>query len=185
MLKTKLILDYLMANDGVTKEYSLLRFLEKNHPEFFESLGVEPSLYKKHFWLFHHLYHLDVELLKKNVRLIISPLEIRLCEIGEAGAALGEKDALKAFYLDKKNLNLSTEEVINMQKKFWEKFLAIDEKAAAIKTLGLEDCGDLNRDTLKRRFNQLAQKHHPDRGGDSQYFISLRHAYETLKLLVK
>ncbi|MCW8878496.1 MAG: DnaJ domain-containing protein [Kangiellaceae bacterium] len=179
-----ILLDFINAKDGVTQEYPLLRHLEDNHPDFFKPLGHSPSLFKKHFYLFHKLYLLNQRLVQNKLRLTISPLEIRLCSIGKEGDAIGETDALMEFYLNQDNLNLSEEAVADMQKKFWEKYLALDKKAEAIKVLGLEGEESLDRFKLKKRFNELAQKTHPDKGGDEKQFVLLKQAYESLKQIV-
>ncbi len=178
------LLDYISAQSDGTQEYPLLKHLDENHPEFFEELGNKPSLFKKHFFLFHQLYLIKLELLENNQTLIISPLEIRLCQSSDAGKEMGETDALSGFYLNKKNLDLTEEEILQMQKKFWEKYLALDKKAEAIKILGLETYSELDQKTLKTRYSELAQKHHPDKGGDPTDFILIKQAYKDLKLLV-
>ncbi|WP_196140332.1 DNA-J related domain-containing protein [Aliikangiella sp. G2MR2-5] len=184
-MNQELLLDYINQNDGVTQEYPLLRHLEESHPEFFAPLGIEPSLFKRHFYLFHQLYKLNNRLLEKRLRLIISPLEIRLCSIAEAGQSIAETDALAEFYLDRKNLELSASEVAEMQKKFWEKYLAIDKKAVAIRTLGLTKYEELDRKLVKRQYSKLAQSYHPDKGGDEAEFQKIKEAYETLMILFK
>ena len=187
MFLTKILLDFITSNDGVTQEYPLLQHLEKERPDFFEELGPCPSLYKRHFFLFYQLYRLHDELLEKNIRLIISPLEIRLLAsaLKESEKAVGETDALRGFYTNLENLYLSDQEVIDMQKKFWLKFLAIDQKAEALKLFGLANEEEVTLVKIKARYKELAQKHHPDKGGDSEFFIQLRNAFEQLKLLFK
>ena len=179
-----ILLDFINAKDGVTQEYPLLQHIQDKHPEFFESLGTSPTLFKKHFYLFHKLYLLNQKLLNKSLRLIISPLEIRLCPIGKESDSLAETDVLMEFYLNRDNLELSEEAVADMQRKFWEKFLALDKKTEAIKILGLEGEESLDRFRLKKRFNELAQQLHPDKGGDENEFIQLKQAYETLKQIL-
>ena len=39
---------------------------------------------------------------------------------------------------------------------------------------------DSDREDVKRRFRQLAKKHHPDMGGDSRKFIELMETYNSL-----
>lgn len=183
------ILDYIISNQDCVTEYQLIQWIEKNQPEFFQQLGNAPSLYKKHFLLFHSLYWLNENLIKKNLRLIISPLEIRLINNNitsskHESSVLSTTDTLKAFYLDKKNLQLSESEINQMLKSFWQKYLAIDKKAQAIKTLGLENYDELNIKLLKQRYNCLAMTHHPDKGGDPQKFIQLKEAYASLKSIL-
>ena len=98
--------------------------------------------------------------------------------LGEFSHEIAE---LKAFYLDKNNLNLPDKEVEEMLALFWKKYLAIDKKADAIKCLGLQDYKDINRSQIKKRYNQLASKHHPDKGGNPAKFMKINEAYEQLK----
>ena len=184
LTEQQILLDFINENDGVTQEYPMLRHINDFHPEFFESLGTEPSLFKKHFFLFHQLHLLNDQLLDRNLRLIISPLEIRLCPIAQSGQAVSETDVLKDFYLNQENLYLSDEAVTDMQKKFWQKYLALDKKAEAIQVLGLQNESSLDKNIVKKRFNELAQKHHPDKGGESDKFQQIQEAYQSLKQLL-
>lgn len=185
MTENDFILDFILAQGGVTKEYYLLEHIEKNHAEFFQCLGETPSLYKKHFFLFNRLYQLNDKLLLDNRYLIISALEIRLVNSCDAGKAVGEVDGLKGFYLDLDNLHLSDEAIQTMQRQFWQKYLALENKSKAIKILQLDGVSPLNRAVLKKQFNQLAKKYHPDKGGDSERFVDIKQAYEELKLILK
>lgn len=182
-LETK-ILDYLFEHDGQTKEYSLLQYIEKQMPEFFNSLGKSPSLFKKHFYLFNCLYKIDESLSRKNLRLIISALDIRICQRVEAQTEVAETDALRAFYTDLNNLNLSDEEVLAMQTQFWQKYLALDKKAEALKILCLTEDDKIDRAKLKKQYKKLANLHHPDKGGDEAYFLQINEAFEQLKLII-
>jgi hypothetical protein len=183
-MKTNFILDYIKDNDGHTKEYELLNFIEEYHPDFFSPLGQRPSLFKQHFFLFNYLYKLNQQLQSQNAYLLISALEIRLCNINSESSEIGRTDALKAFYLNEENLKLSDEEITQMMQQFWEKYMALDKKADALKTLSLENEKELNKAVLKKRFNLLAKQHHPDKGGDKKSFIKIKQAYDELILLV-
>ncbi len=185
LIDPNIILAFIRAEDNCVKEYELIRWLDNNHASFYRELGESPSLYKKHFLLFHYLYQLNQLLIESHQSLSISSLEIRLLDTrhSEPSKAVGETDQLTTFYLNKENLNLSEEEVSKMLESFWQKYLAIDKKAEAIKQLNLEDSPDLNLTIIKKRFNQLAQKHHPDKGGDQEIFHRVKQAYNDLKLL--
>lgn len=182
---SKVISDFIFSQDGVTQEYPLLKHIEKEFPEFFFELGERPSLYQKHFLLFHHLYKLYDELSERNLRLLISPVEIRVIgfDSAESKALVGNTDALREFYSTIDNLHLSDKEINEMQNKFWQKFLALDEKTKSIQVLGLQGEVDLTIFKIKKRYNELAQLHHPDKGGDENVFLEIKHAYEQLKRL--
>jgi len=180
----QVIIDFLNEHDGVTQEYPLLRHLQTQHPRFFVQLGNKAGLYQKHFWLFHHLHRLNEQLLERNLRLIISPLEIRLCSVSEASRAVGETDLLKAFYLNEANLYLSETQISKMLRDFWEKYLALDQKAEAIRLLQLDADSPLDEQRLKSQYKKMAQQHHPDKGGDEEQFDQVRKAYQKLKTLL-
>lgn len=175
------LLDYFSKHTDATQEYQLLTYIEKSQPDFFPS-NQPFSLFKKHFYLFHQLYKLNEELLLNDQCLIISALEIRLCNIGEAGTDIGRVDALKSFYLDESNLNLSEDEISQMMQLFWKKYMAVENKLEAIKQLGLQGCQDLTKDVVRKRYNELAKIHHPDKGGNEAAFVKIKNAYDALKL---
>ena len=184
MIPTQFLIDFIQSSGSVTSEYQLLKWIEKNHPEFFASLEHEPSLFKKHFFLFHHLYKLREKLLVTGQSLLISSVEIRICQNNQmTGGDLAEPDGLTAFYSNIDNLNLNEDQVSEMLDQFWKKYLAIDKKAQAILFLGLENNEKLDLPMIRNRFNQLAHQYHPDKGGEDEYFFQLKQAYNTLKCL--
>lgn len=181
----QIILDYLFEQEGPIGEYQLLQHIGKRLPEFFDSLGASPSLYKKHFLLFNTLYQIDDDLSESNLRLIISPLDIRVVPTTEARAEISETDGLRHFYQDINNLELSEQEVMEMQKQFWQKYLALDKKREALEILDLVDEDVINLDKVKKQYKKLAQQHHPDKGGNEALFLKINEAFEQLKLIVK
>jgi len=176
-------MDHILSCGGTVGEYSLFKFIEKTHPDFFKPLGASSSLFKQHFFLFHHLYLLRDELVEQGQSLLISAIEISICDLVSNSTAISETDSLREYYLNLDNLNLSDEEVSEMLTGFWQKYLAIDKKAEALQLLGLENTSNLNKKIIKSRYNQLAKKYHPDKGGDEQMFIKIKQAADTLKKL--
>ncbi len=170
---------------GQTKEFELMSYLQNHHAEFYLPLGDSPSLFKKHFWLFHHLYLLNKKLNESGEKLFISALDIRLSKIDNSTMSLSDVDPLQGFYLDDKNLLLTDEEIAQMQQKFWQKYLALDQKADAIKTLELTNESNLSLDKVKTQFKKLAKKHHPDKGGDAKKFNQIKQAFDSLSQIVK
>jgi len=177
-----LILDFIVENGGC-KEYQLISFINESCAEFFAPLKDSPSLFKKHFFLFNYLYNLNDQLLAKGQRLTISALDIRLVPVTNPRQELGHPDALCDFYLNEDNLNLSEQEVEKMMNGFWQKYLALDKKSESLKILGLEGEQNLTVLMLKRRYNELARRHHPDKGGNNAQFIVIKDAYRDLKSL--
>jgi len=180
-MKNKFILDYLRAHDGSSSEYSLLRHIQTVQPDFFNSLQENASLYKKHFYLINKLYQLSDSMKDYGEYIDISPVEIRILKLETAKNKLAELDPLREFYLEQENLNLSEKEVSDMLTQFWEKYLAIEEKAESIQILELQDEDVLSIGVIKKRFNQLALKLHPDKGGNQDDFDRLKKAYNSLR----
>ena len=175
--------DYLFSREHGVSEYTLLTYLQTNHADFFSHLPPDSSLFKKHFYLFNQLYQLSDQLKSSGRFIEISSLNIQILANKDIGEGLAEIDELRAFYLDETNLQLSDQQVSEMLNEFWEKYLAIDQKVDAIKCFGLEEEKNLNRKVITKRFNQLALKHHPDRGGTEEEFLKIKKAYESLKKL--
>jgi DnaJ-class molecular chaperone len=61
----------------------------------------------------------------------------------------------------------------------WQQFNRVDEHARARHMLNIEAGADIQE--LTRNYRQLISKHHPDKGGDQDTFISIRQAYELLR----
>ena len=187
--KQQILLDYLKLNPQGVKEYELITHLNKKF-QYFSELGENATLFKQHFYLFHQLYLLS-ELIKGEKRwLEISALSIRLHSHLEYEQPenkqpqlrefAGEIIELKAFYLNKENLELPDKEIEEMLALFWQKYLALDQKADAIKCLGLQEHKDLNLKEIKNRYNQMASRHHPDKGGDEQLAQMINRARDIL-----
>jgi hypothetical protein len=163
-------------------EFELLRFLEQS-TDFFASLADQNSLFKKHFWLFHCLYNLKDYYNAQQQTLSISTLSINLVDHTQAQHNIDTFDPLTEFYLDLNNINLSEEQIAEMQKQFWQRYIALDKKADAIKTLELEGVKPLNLILIKKKYKELAGKHHPDKGSDAEKFAEIKSAFEELSLL--
>lgn len=161
-----------------------MSYIEAQRSEFFDSLGVDPSLFKKHFLLFNYLYKLSDRLISQGRTLKISTLDIRICSTSGEGREIGHSNQLREFYLNKGNLALPDTEIKNMMNKFWQKYLALDKKSAALRTLGLQNEVNLDFSKLKKKYNQLASMHHPDKGGDKRLFVEMKTAYNDLKPLL-
>ena len=62
---------------------------------------------------------------------------------------------------------------------FWQRFANLDEQTLALRTLKLK--ADASQREITRSYRELASRHHPDRGGDTEAFIHIRQAYEYLR----
>ncbi len=164
-------------------EYELLNLIEQQLPQFFANLPNPNALYQKHFWLFHHLYKLKSHFLSKGFHLSVSALSIELIPSSQSGKNVEQADPLVEFYLDINNLHLSEAEIADMQKKFWQRYLALENKSEAIQILELSGVRPLTLTIVKKQYQKLAQTHHPDKGGDPEKFHIIQQAFEELKLL--
>jgi hypothetical protein len=177
------ILAILDANPLGLTEYDLICRLQENEEMFpLPSESPQLALFRKHFLVMNALYQLQTQLFEKGVYLAISPLDIRLSPVAEAGVA-GLPDGntvapLREYYLDWKNFDQTGEEIEFMLRRFHERYLAIDERLDALRTLGLP--ADAPWATVKQAYRRLAALHHPDKGGDSARFRAVRAAYELL-----
>lgn len=60
-----------------------------------------------------------------------------------------------------------------------DRFNATDPHSRALRTLKLR--AGANRQEITRSYRELAARYHPDRGGDTDAFITIRQAYEFLR----
>jgi len=175
-----ILFNFILRKNSETTEYKLMQFLQSEHPDFFEALGDSPSLYQKHFILFNALYRLRNKLIEQRKSIIIEPTKIRVIDVDSNTSELSYSDNLSEFYLARENLNLSEKEVAEMLSLFWQKYLAIDQKAEALRCFDLTDSTRINKRIIKKRYAKLAKLHHPDHGGDSDEFIKIKKSAEVL-----
>ncbi len=142
------------------------------------------ALFQAHFLVMNALY--TIQKLEKvaGKQLQISALKIQWLPAGQSSAGHGEiklhDHSLSDYYLNFDNFNRasqdSVEELLN---SFWTRYIAQDNKCAALAVLDLEGCNEFA--VIKKRYRQLAMQHHPDRGGDARQLANINDAYETLK----
>jgi len=65
-------------------------------------------------------------------------------------------------------------EINDMLRFFWKKYLAQDQKQEALSTLNLPPEADPKM--IKNQYKRLAQKHHPDKGGSAEMFNKVHQA---------
>ncbi len=166
--------------DGLS-EHALIKALREDPdcilPE--GSLSDPVILYRVHFLVFHALYHLrDRYRESREANLFIGPLLIcrEAYETGEAG--LAKNDSLRRFYLDLDNLEASREEIEDLLARANQFLVSDSERAEALRTLELDE--HASREDIRRRFRELAMRHHPDRGGDGENFKRICAAMELL-----
>ena len=87
---------------------------------------------------------------------------------------------LAAYYLDWSEYEKTdADEVSRLLNSFYKGISLPGNRDSALKTLQI-DSTNPTKATIKQQYRKLAQKHHPDRGGDQDIFIGLRQAYEYL-----
>ncbi len=172
----------LRAHPAGLSEHALLKALA-GHAAFAGLAGREPlALFRRHFLLMHTLYSLQATLWSQRQVLELSPLCIRLSATVAPGLcqpAQDDSSALRDFYLDWSHYHhTEAADVAALLADFWRRAGRSDERSAALRSLQLPE--DADADAITRRYRQLAARHHPDRGGDSEAFIRARQAYECL-----
>lgn len=171
------------------KEYDLLAAVQDH--AIFTSVSADTylALFQKHFLLMNGLYQLQTQLWHEEKQvLMISPLNIQLAPAVQIEhVALPEDSAtfaLKTYYLDWDNfIKTAEDDVKQLLDDFWKRFVNIDAKQAAFKTLALTDTASPSQ--IRQRYRELAAENHPDKGGDTDAFIKIREAYEVLKSTVQ
>lgn len=140
------------------------------------------ALFRLHFLLFHCLYHLrDQWRLDERCELQISALEI-CCRPWRPGTrGLQGNDPLADYYRNLDELSGMDEQGLrDLLDGFWKGVLPAGQRDQALKTLGLAD--PVGEPEIRRRYRQLAMKHHPDRGGDQEALQAIHQAMRQLGL---
>ncbi|MBI4862544.1 MAG: DnaJ domain-containing protein [Candidatus Riflebacteria bacterium] len=160
------LLATLTASAGPITEHQLLARLKgRGFPMFDLPFADNWSLFRAHFLLFHCLYRArDTLWTEQKGHLHIHALRIELAPYSPAPAGLVDHDPLREYYLDLSQLEETTEaKVEEMISSFWTRLASLEGRPAALAELGLVDPVDDR--TIKRRYRELAMRHHPDRGG--------------------
>ncbi|MBF0427319.1 MAG: DnaJ domain-containing protein [Magnetococcales bacterium] len=178
---TEVLYDILSHHPDGLREYTLIQILKSKRIEPFvgSSLSDELSLFKCHFFLFNQLYLLQQQLrLEQRGDLVIHCLGILLMP-WKGGDGLDFHDPMRDYYQDLSHLEETTrEEVIKLLAGFWKSFQSYEGREAALATLGLSEGATTQE--IKRRYRELAMKHHPDQGGSAAIFREIATAADLL-----
>lgn len=179
----------LIESSVPVSEYQLLQKLshQTELANLDKSCADQPQLllFRKHFTLMNALYQLqDIYWHQHNRHLQISSLHIALApeNTSTQGQSPGEycSQPLRDYYLDWDNfLNTSEQDIDELLSDFWRRFNQPQKRQQALLILGLKE-GACEIEIAKR-YRQLANQVHPDKGGNSDEFIKIREAYEILK----
>lgn len=166
-------------------EYELIQHLQDRGVEPFNLLTLLQTheLFQAHFLVRRALYQLqqhyhDGQLF--HLTLELTRLARQPWQQVSTATLPGQLDAVRDYYLDLNNLHTTTpDDVKSLLNNFWQRYLAQDNKAEALRVLGLDATTDFP--TAKQRYRQLVQQHHPDKGGDTAHFQTLQDAMATLE----
>lgn len=176
--------EYILCNhpNGLS-EYRLIELLDQSGLAGFDKnlFSSSLSLFQAHFILFHALYLLNDRPNKEWMGVEIHCLKIILIPSSiNKGQDLVAADPLREYYLDLNNLNdTDSEDVERLLNSFWQQYVAADHRQEALACLQL--CDPISFDEIKSRYRKLVMEHHPDRGGDTQYFQTINTAMTVLE----
>lgn len=183
-------------------EFELIQVLDNDPDIPFTKPNMTDSwmLFQSHFWLFHCLYLLQVELLATTGEMLdIIATRVRLLPPTSTVFNMADPrntettlphsglpaagDTMRAYYLDLDNLDRETPQSINDKlKAFWRGLSVGPAQPDDWEVMGLKP--SVSADELRLQYRRLCQKHHPDRGGDAQAFRAVQAAYARLKIAV-
>ncbi|MCI1008807.1 DNA-J related domain-containing protein [Pseudomonas oryzihabitans] len=181
-LMTALHQELLRAQSSLS-EYELLQALRRAGSPLIPPRPVTDNyeLFRLHFRVFNALYRLRDQLrAEQRAELVISALRIELRPYLRARAGLVVADPLRAYYLDVTQLETTTpEDVANLLNHFWALVNGESELLEALRLLGLDRSADYGQ--IRRRYRQLASRHHPDHGGSTGRLQAINAAMDTLR----
>ncbi|WP_018994618.1 DNA-J related domain-containing protein [Thioalkalivibrio sp. ALJ2] len=165
------VLEALRGHPCGCTEHELIAQLRDLEVEPFAAARLqEPlSLFQTHFVLFHCLYRLRDMLAGQGEWLRIHCLGIGIepLQAADMGSDLPARgDPLRAYYLDLTRLEgMDAAAVEALLGEFWAHLARDERREQALEVLGLEDPVDAA--AIRQQYRRLAQRHHPDRGGDT------------------
>lgn len=173
--------NYLNEHTSV-KEIELIHHLKSLGQEPFSQFNISHSkdLFRAHFLLKHALYQLqNTYYQNRSFCLDISLVCINRQPFIEGEEALISHDSVKEYYLDITHYFETEEDEVNeLLNQFWRRFLAQDDRVAALDILNLPSSASLS--DVKVQYRKLAQIHHPDKGGCAEHFKKISAAKRLL-----
>lgn len=176
-----------LFDQGVS-EYDLIKALQSPPWQLFEGINLSDTLemFQCHFVVFNALYVLSDEL--RNIgwgELDIHTLSIQRKPVVASKEDITAHDGLKAYYLNWDNFSDTlAADVDAMLNDFWRRMAAgswtIDEQSDARHALEFSEDESLSLPIIKKRYRQLLQQHHPDKGGTTARAQQISHAYRVL-----
>ncbi|WP_019571123.1 DNA-J related domain-containing protein [Thioalkalivibrio sp. ALMg3] len=156
--------------DGLTEHALITQLRDAGVEPFAGARLQEPlSLFQTHFLLFHCLYRLRDRLAEQGEWLRIHCLDIGIEPVSgvpRAGGFPVPHDPLRAYYLDPTRLDtMDAAAVEALLGEFWSRLGRDEQREQALAVLELAD--PVDADTIRHQYRRMAQRHHPDRGGDT------------------
>lgn len=143
------------------------------------------ALFQQHFIVRHCVYRLQkVFAVEHRINITTNVVGFDLSPSIPVEQKLPDTDIsyteLRSYYSDLSNLySANSDTVADTLASFWKRYNALEDSTSALAELGLS-C-DAGWHEIQQKYRELAQRHHPDRGGDSKKFVSIREAYLCLK----
>jgi hypothetical protein len=183
-------LDQLFNCFSLCNEHQIIKHLQEKKISPFDdfSLANSKDLFSAHFLCMHALYHLKNQYQHaQKFKLTIQSVQIQRITLNDEifankqpDTVLETTDPLERYYLNSKYYFETQEDEINdMIKSFWQKYIAQDNKKEALDVLNLPTNADAKM--IKAQYLRLAQKHHPDKGGCAEMFTKIRQAKTVLE----
>ena len=162
--------------------YEVIKQLSHPDTAFFDDrpLAEPQGLFQTNFVVMNALYQLN----KNSTEHYYEIHSLKICKhpkISHSTAnptQISESDPLEAYYLNWNNFKQSNEEINELINQFWERMLVIDFEESDLLTLSLTKPVTLSE--IKQQYRKLSQQHHPDKGGDADYFVEIQQAYTRL-----
>ena len=186
-------LDRYLSDFPITNEHQIIKHLQENNIPPFDQfkLAYAKDLFNAHFLCMHALYNLkNSYLIDKRYQLIIQSVRVERfpyiehSATGAESTKISTSDPLASYYLDPKHyFETREDDITDMLKSFWTKYLAQDQKQAALNTLKLP--ANANAKMIKDQYKRLSHIHHPDKGGSAEMFNKVREAKSILDTLFK
>ncbi|WLD59573.1 DnaJ domain-containing protein [Salinispirillum sp. LH 10-3-1] len=149
------------------------------------------ALFQCHFWLFHCLHLLRLELAARtgeHISIIATRVELQPqrteAVVDEHTSTIRQlaalADPMQEYYLDIENLYRETPESIHEKlDHFWRRLSDPVHEQDDWAILELKP--PISADRLRQQYRRLCQKHHPDRGGNAEHFRQVQSAYARLR----
>ena len=188
-------LDLYLDGFPQTDEHQIIKHLQENKISPFEQfeLSQAKDLFHAHFLCMHALYHLKSNyLLTKRYRLLIQSVRVERyafvektpqSHLSSSQLDIEAADPLASYYLNPAHyFETQEDDITDMLKSFWTRYLAQDNKQSALEILELP--AEASAKMIKDQYKRLAHKHHPDKGGCAEAFNKVREAKATLDKLI-